>query len=230
MISTRDLIEFGMEPEFVGRLPVRVSCDSLSATDLFEVMKRSEGSIIRQYERAFRAYGIEVFFEDGALREIARLAADEKTGARGLLTVCERILRDFKFELPGSGVARFNVTPDLIANPRQILQSLLSEGHREKAEALAAVAREFAQRISEHVGFAVEFSQDAIARLVERAEAEDTHMRDLCERLFKDYEFGLRLARTSGAEERFLINAEALDDPDRFLSDWLVKTYRKSRE
>jgi endopeptidase Clp ATP-binding regulatory subunit ClpX len=230
MISTRDLIEFGMEPEFVGRLPVRVSCDSLTATDLFEVMKRSEGSIIRQYERAFRAYGIEVFFEDGALREIARLAADEKTGARGLLTVCERILRDFKFELPGSGVARFNVTPDLIANPRQTLQRLLSEGHREKAEALAAVAREFAQRISEHVGFTVGFSEDAIAQLVDRAEAENTHMRDLCERLFKDYEFGLRLARTGGPGERFLITEEALDNPDRFLSDWLVKTYRKSRE
>ena len=54
------------------RLPVRVTCDELTVDDLFQVMKRSEGSIIRQYERAFRAYGIEVFLEDESLREIAR--------------------------------------------------------------------------------------------------------------------------------------------------------------
>jgi ATP-dependent protease Clp ATPase subunit len=83
-----------MEPEFIGRLPVRVVCDPLSSADLFEILKRSEGSIIRQYERAFRAYGVEVFFEDEALREIAARAAQENTGARGLLTVCERIFRD----------------------------------------------------------------------------------------------------------------------------------------
>ena len=230
LVSTRDLIDFGMEPEFIGRVPVRVTCDELKVDDLFEVMKRSEGSIIRQYERAFRAYGIEVFFEDEALREIARLAATEKTGARGLLTVCERILRDFKFELPGSGVTRFNVDAALIADGRGTLARLLGEGHREKEHALAAVAREFAQRISERVGLCVEFSEEAIARLVARAEAGNEHMRDLCERLFKDYEFGLKLAQPGGTQEKFTITNEALDDPDRFLSDWLVKTYRKTRE
>jgi ATP-dependent protease Clp ATPase subunit len=219
-----------MEPEFIGRVPVRVSCDELSAADLFEVMKRSEGSIIRQYERAFRAYGIEVFFEDEALREIARLAADEKTGARGLLTVCERILRDFKFELPGSGIARFNVDAQLTSNPREALQRILSEGHREKAAALASIAREFAQRISEHVGIGVEFSEDALSLLVERAESTNTHMRELCEKLFKDYEFGLKLAQPRDSGEHFIITAKALEDPDRFLSDWLVKTYKKSRD
>ena len=230
LVSTRDLIDFGMEPEFIGRVPVRVICDELAVDDLFEVMKRSEGSIIRQYERAFRAYGLEVFFEDEALREIAGLAATEKTGARGLLTVCERLLRDFKFELPGSGVGRFNVNAALIADPRGTLAGLLSKGHREKEQALAAVAREFVQRISERVGVRVEFSEDAIAGLVARAEAENKHMRDLCEQLFKDYEFGLKLAQVGDTMEKFLITAGALDDPDRFLSDWLVKTYRKARQ
>ena len=230
MVSTRDLIDYGMEPEFIGRVPVRVTCDELSADDLFEVMKRSEGSIIRQYERAFRAYGIEVYFEDDALREIARLAADEKTGARGLLTVCERILRDFKFELPGTGISRFNITRTLTTNPRPELDQLLTQGHREKAAALASVAREFAQRISEHVGIRVEFSEDALSRLVERAESTNTHMRDLCEQMFKDYEFGLKLAQPRDSTERFVITAKALDDPDRFLSEWLVKIYRKNRD
>jgi endopeptidase Clp ATP-binding regulatory subunit ClpX len=230
LVTTRDLIEFGMEPEFVGRLPIRVTCDELAMDDLFEVMKRSEGSIIRQYERAFRAYGIEVFFEDEALREIARLATTEKTGARGLLTVCEKILRDFKFELPGSGVTRFNVNAALITDPRGTLARLLNEGHREKEQALAAVAREFAQRISERVNLRVEFAEDAIARLVGLAETGNKHMRDLCEEIFKDYEFGLKLAQPGDLEEKFVIASEAIDDPDRFLSEWLVKTYRKGRK
>src|SRR5208283_4299160 len=80
---TRDFIEFGFEPEFIGRLPVRVICQPLSVDDLFTILKTSEGSIIRQYEQAFAAYGIEVLFADDGLRRIAELASQESTGARG---------------------------------------------------------------------------------------------------------------------------------------------------
>jgi ATP-dependent protease Clp ATPase subunit len=225
-VTTRDFIDYGFEPEFIGRLPVRVGCEQLTVDDLFEIMKRSEGSIIRQYERAFRAYGIEVFFEDDAMRAIAALAAEEKTGARGLLTVCERILRDFKYELPGSGVTRFNVGKQLIREPAATLQQLLDEGHLEKEKGLAAIAREFAQRFSEQHGVRIEFDQEAIAKLIARSEAEGNHMRDLCDLLFKDYDFGLKLIRNKGSNEVLVITGPAVDDPDKFLSDWLVKTYR----
>jgi ATP-dependent protease Clp ATPase subunit len=66
--ETKDFIDYGFEAEFVGRLPVRVVCDELSAEDLFAIMKNSEGSLIRQYEREFAAYGIKVVFEDEALK------------------------------------------------------------------------------------------------------------------------------------------------------------------
>jgi endopeptidase Clp ATP-binding regulatory subunit ClpX len=226
LVSTRDFIDYGFEPEFIGRLPVRVVCEELAVADLFQIMKRSEGSIIRQYERAFRAYGIEVNFEDASLLRIAELAAEEKTGARGLLTVCERILREFKYELPDSGVVRFTVDAQLIDRPAEALQRLLAEGHHEKEKALSAVAREFAQRFSEKHGVRMELNDDAIARLIARSESEDIHMRDLCERLFKDYEFGLKLAQRQNGDDLLLIDAGAIDDPDKFLSDWLVKTYR----
>ena len=94
--NTRDFIEFGLEPEFIGRLPVRVACEPLSEDDLFSILKNSEGSIVRQYEQSFAAYEVEVEFREEALRRIANLAADEQTGARGLMTVCERVFRDFK--------------------------------------------------------------------------------------------------------------------------------------
>jgi len=227
MVSTRDFINYGFEPEFIGRLPVRVVCEDLSVDDLFEIMKRSEGSIIRQYERAFRSYGIEVNFDDSALRKIAALAAEEKTGARGLLTVCERILRNFKFELPGSGVQMFTVDEHLINSPEEVLGRLLQEGHQEKEKALAAVANEFARRFSERFGIRMVFEPEAVMALVERAEAENLHMRDLCESLFKDYEFGLKLVRDSLRDEELRINGKAISDPDKFLSQWLVDRYKE---
>ncbi len=70
-VTTRDFIDYGLEPEFIGRLPVRVVCHELSADDLFAILKTSEGSVIRQYTRAFEAFGIEARFDDAALREIA---------------------------------------------------------------------------------------------------------------------------------------------------------------
>jgi ATP-dependent Clp protease ATP-binding subunit ClpX len=225
-VTTRDFIDYGFEPEFIGRLPVRVVCEELTVSDLFEIMKRSEGSIIRQYERAFRAYGIEVFFEDEALWSVAKLAAEEKTGARGLLTVWEKILRNFKYELPGSGVSRFTIDAAVVENGGEVLQTLLAAGHHEKEKALVAIAREFAERFTERHAVRIEFSDEAVARLVERAEREQVHMRDLCEKLFRDYEFGLKLLQGADRNEVLRLTPEAIEDPDKFLSDWLVKSYR----
>jgi ATP-dependent protease Clp ATPase subunit len=124
-LTTPDLIAFGLEPEFVGRLPVRVACHGLGAGDLFDVLRKSESSLIHQYERAFSAYGIQVEFRDDGLRRLASMAATEATGARGLMTVCERVFRDFKFRLPSSRVRRFAVTARLVEDPRGELRRLL---------------------------------------------------------------------------------------------------------
>jgi len=226
-VSTADFVEYGLEPEFIGRLPVRVVCRELTVDDLFEILQRSEGSIVRQYERAFRAYGIEVFFDEAGLQRIAELAADEKTGARGLLTVCERLLRSFKYELPGSGVNRFTVDVGLIEDPAKRLTELLEQGQRALVAELAAVAREFAQRLSSRHSLKVEMTDGALAKLVGRATAENIHMRDLCAEVFKDYEFGLKLAE--GTTEPLILTEEAVSNPDRYLSEWLVKRYRADR-
>ena len=114
-VKTQDFIDYGFEAEFIGRLPVRVVCEHLTADDLFEIMKHSEGSLIRQYEREFEAFGIRVQFEDGALREIARGGGE--TRERGLMTVCERLLRDFKFELPGTSVRELKIDGALVRDP-----------------------------------------------------------------------------------------------------------------
>ncbi|MDD5201062.1 MAG: AAA family ATPase [Terrimicrobiaceae bacterium] len=227
--GTRDFVSYGMEPEFIGRLPVRVVCDPLTAEDLFDILKRSEGSIIRQYERAFRAYGVEVLFEDGALRRIAALAEEEKTGARGLLTVCERLLRDFKYELPDSGVTSFAVTGALVENPAAALRALLETGHAEKERALADIVAEFAQRFRAQHDIDISFEPEAAHALVERALAGNGGVREMCETLFKDYQFGLQLIRKNSGRREFRIPGRAVDDPDGVLSEWVVESYRHGR-
>ena len=128
--ATADLIAYGLEPEFIGRLPVRVACHGLSTEDLFNVLRKSESSLIHQYERAFAAYGIKCEFKDDGLRRLAELASTEHTGARGLMTICERVFRDFKFRLPGSRVKRVAVTATLVNGPAQELRRVLARAGR----------------------------------------------------------------------------------------------------
>lgn len=123
--ETADLVHYGLEPEFIGRLPVRVACHGLDSDDLFDVLRKSESSLIHQYERAFAAYGIEVDFKDDGLRRLAAKASEENTGARGLMTVCERVFRDLKFKLPTSKVKKFAVTAKLVDDPAGELKRML---------------------------------------------------------------------------------------------------------
>lgn len=123
--KTEDFIQYGYEPEFVGRLPVRVTCEELSKKDLYTILKESAGSIVKQLQDAFAAYGVELLFSDEGLHEIAEKAYHEKTGARGLITVCEKILREFKFEIPSSEVKHLVVTKKLVDFPDQELKKIL---------------------------------------------------------------------------------------------------------
>src|SRR5438874_1202075 len=178
-VETRDFIEFGFEPEFIGRLPVRVVCHHLSVDDLFEILKSSEGSIIRQYEQSFSAYGIEVLFRDDGLRRIAELSAEEKTGARGLMTVCERVFRNLKFELPSTHVKRFIVTRELVDNPLAELKKLLEEDQKEERHVMAQLVHDFARRFNEAHQLRIRFSDEAADRLVTMALEQQRAVHDL---------------------------------------------------
>ncbi|GAB4177139.1 MAG: ATP-dependent Clp protease ATP-binding subunit ClpX [Terrimicrobiaceae bacterium] len=227
LAETRDFVDFGMEPEFMGRVPVRVVCDPLSSQDLFEILKNSEGSIIRQYERSFRAYGIDASFDEGSLRAIADAAALEQTGARGLLTVCERIFRDFKFELPGSGVRSLEVSSDLINNPRTALDDLLLKGLAEGHEGAVKSVNDFAAKFSAEHGVEIVFPEESIQKLLVRARECGLAPRDYCSRAFRDYQFGLALIRRNSGRTHFSIPPQAIDDPDGVLSRWVVASYQQ---
>jgi ATP-dependent Clp protease ATP-binding subunit ClpX len=227
-VATRDFIEFGFEPEFIGRLPVRVVCQPLNDEDLFTILKTSEGSIIRQYEQTFAAYGIEVLFQDEGLRKIAALASQEQTGARGLMTVCERVFREFKYELPSTDVKRFAVTGELVENPLAELQRILGDRERRERSACQLLAHEFAERFSESHGLRIRFTEPAVESLVSIALERSVSVRDLCAEKFKDFQFGLRLIAQNTGQKEFVIDHDAVAAPDKVLSDWVVASYRES--
>jgi endopeptidase Clp ATP-binding regulatory subunit ClpX len=224
--QTPDFIEFGFEPEFIGRLPVRVVCHSLNVEDLFLILKNSEGSIIRQYEQDFAAYGIEVLFADEGLRRIAERAGEERTGARGLMTVCERVFRDIKFELPSSSVKRFVVTRELVDNPVAELQKILADPRQEERIVARQLVDEFARRFQENHGMKISFTTAAADQLVNEALEKSQSVRDLCAKRFKDFHFGLKLIAQNSGQREFTLDTNAVQEPDKVLSEWVVASYR----
>jgi len=226
---TQDLISYGFEAEFVGRLPVRVVCDPLDSGDLFEIMKCSAGSLVKQLQREFEAYGIDARFEDSALREIAERAAEEKTGARGLVTAWEAVLRDFKFEMPSLGLPTLEIDASLVQEPAAALeryrQAAVSLANDPRAQAI----RDFAGSFKQAHDLELRFEPDAIHALVERAERETCTVTELCQRLFKDFSFGLQLVVKNTGERGFVLDRHAITEPDRFLSDLVAGSYRETQ-
>lgn len=227
---TKDFIDYGFEAEFIGRLPVRVFCDPLNADDLFQIMKQSEGSLIRQYEREFHAYGVRTYFEDDALRAVAERAAEEKTGARGLVTAWEKVLRDFKFELPSLGLPDLVINATLVQDPAAALEKCRQDAKNLGNDARTEIVHRFASQFAINHGLDLVFDADAVRALVHRAEREGVALEELCQRLFKDYSFGLQLVSRSTGQKAFHVNREAAEKPDQFLSDLVVASYRTADE
>lgn len=227
--QTRDFIDYGFEPEFIGRLPVRVVCQPLEVDDLFHILRTSEGSIIRQYEQDFSAYGIEALFEDDALRRIAELAAEEKTGARGLMTVSERTLREFKFELPSTCVKRLAVTRALVDRPGAELARLMTESRDNKGFQVRQEVHEFAAEFTQAHGLKIRFSEEAVDRLVKIAEEQNRSVTLVCKERFKDFQFGLKLIAQNTGQNEFTVDDKVVEAPDKTLSQWVVKSYRENQ-
>ena len=224
--QTKDFIDFGFEPEFIGRLPVRVVCRQLNVDDLFHILKTSEGSIIKQYEQDFAAYGIEVLFHDDGLRRVAEMASDEQTGARGLMTVCERVFRPLKFELPSTPVKRFVVTKKLVDDPAGEMKTLLAEHKTEEQAVAGQLVQDFTRRFEKEHGFALRFTEAAAALLVTQALAAGQPVREFCAKKFNDYQFGLKLIAQNKGLREFTVDVDAVEAPDKVLSEWVVASYR----
>ena len=114
-IRPEDLLKFGLIPEFVGRLPIIVTLENLDEDALVKILTEPKNALVKQYARLMELDGMELEFEPAALREIAHMAIERKSGARGLRAIMEKALLDTMFELPvREDIAKVVVTPQVI--------------------------------------------------------------------------------------------------------------------
>lgn len=223
--ATPDFIAYGFEPEFIGRLPVRVVCENLDADDLEKILLQSEGSILKQYIHDFRGYGIEMTIEPRALRRIAERAALEKTGARGLMTVLENVLRDFKFEVPSTTIREVTIDLEAMDHPRQVLDRIFRENASAQRDHLRGDVAKFADRFKAATGLQLKFTDEAIEVIVETSLATGKTVRGVCEDKFRDYEFGLSLIHRNTGQDQFVISVETARNSVEEISRWVRESY-----
>jgi len=222
--QTQDFIKYGFEPEFIGRVPVRVACSALSADDLAHIMTTSEGSVLHQYQDDFRGYDIDFDITPEAIITIAEEASKEGTGARGLLTVLERIFRDFKFELPSTAIKHFEVSAEMIENPADYLAKLKEQNAHLQRDVYMDDIKRFATDFEKAHGFTLEFKPLAIDALIKESTEKDRTIQALCEAKFRDFEHGLNIINRNTGQTVFKIGKLAVENPDKELSQWVVRS------
>jgi ATP-dependent Clp protease ATP-binding subunit ClpX len=115
-VEVEDLIKYGMIPEFVGRLPLVSTLDPLSEDDLVRILTEPKDALVKQYQEFFRIMDSKLTFTDKALRDMAKLATERGTGARGLRAIIEEVMLDVLYEFPDQAdkIAEYVVTPELV--------------------------------------------------------------------------------------------------------------------
>lgn len=140
-VEARDLIEFGMIPEFVGRFPVIVPFHSLTAIMLVKILTEPKNALVPQFQMLFGMDKVELGFTPDSLEAISHLAMERKTGARGLRAIMETLLLDAMFEIPGSDIVSVHVTGEAVRGEGAPIfihgQPIPSEEDQEEEQALA---------------------------------------------------------------------------------------------
>jgi len=225
-VQTTDFIKYGFEPEFIGRLPVRVACQTLGMEDLVMILSGSEGSILEQYKSDFGGYLIDFKVTPEAIEEIARRAMHEQTGARGLMTVLEKVFRNYKFELPSTAVKTFEVTSDTISHPEEDLNKVLKDNLHAQREVLRKDIEDFSVRFTKEHGLILEFDDETCDALIAAATDLDKTIRAICEEKFHDFQHGLKIISRNTHTEKFSITKAIVENPDKELSRMVVESFR----
>jgi len=121
-----DLLKFGLIPEFIGRLPILATLEQLDVDALVQILTEPKNALAKQYQKMMDLDNVELEFEDEALVEIAKLAIERKTGARGLRSIIESTMLDVMFELPSrEDIKKCVITAETIkekADPKLLLE------------------------------------------------------------------------------------------------------------
>lgn len=208
-VATEDLIEYGFESEFIGRLPVVVNLNDVNEDTLFQILTNKHCTVVNGKKLDFKAYGIDLEFDDNALQILAKRASLEKTGARGLLSVFEKVLIRFEKTLPSLETKKLLVDQNLIENSDAVLSEIMIN------DSIKTFQRDF---IARH-GIYLDFENDALETILSMAKASRKSIRRICEDLFHDYAYGIRLLK----REQFTIVKAAVENPSEYLDEYIRK-------
>lgn len=132
-VQPQDFVKYGLIPEFIGRVPVSVTLDLLDEDALVRILSEPKSAICKQYKKLFELDGVELSFEEDALREIAREAMERKTGARGLRAIMENAVMDLMYEIPSNDyIEKCVITKEVVLNGAQPEVTLLDKPRQKK--------------------------------------------------------------------------------------------------
>ena len=288
-VRSEDLITFGFESEFVGRLPVRAVFEHLTEDDLYRILKNPNNPIVLGKKLDFAAYDIKVKFGDRLLRTLAGHAFAENTGARGLVSAVEKALLDFERKLPSAGIKRFPATRDVVENPQTFLKTITAESKEQETHQLfERLEQQEKENIKEYLkenqkNLAEKYSltmtparldilaacyakstldigkvikkikshydeikkielyffknhdinivleEDAIDFITEKLMDSPFELKDVNEKLNRDFQHGLKLARDKTNRNRFFISRQALLDPEAYVRELIKGHSTKKR-
>ncbi|MFH0975789.1 MAG: AAA family ATPase [Spirochaetota bacterium] len=215
-VKTEDLIKYGFESEFIGRLPVTVLLNELEEDGLYKILKNKYSSVVLGKKLDFKAYGIDLDFTDEALKILAKRACQEKTGARGLLSVFENALIKFEKTLPSTNITAILINKDVVENPEKELQKMLLIFIEDDI-------KKFQRDFLINHGIFLEFEKDAIDSIKDFALKNNKSIKQICSDSFHDYHFGIKLME----KDTFTISKEAVLSPNEYLNNYIKKNYKK---
>jgi ATP-dependent Clp protease ATP-binding subunit ClpX len=237
-VSAEDLIAYGFESEFIGRLPVVACFHQLEVEDLYEILRNPHSPIVSSKKKDFQSYGIDLQFEDEALWNMAQMACQEHTGARGLISAIEKVLLKFERKLPSTDITELVVTAEIVENPPEELKRLLNNPREEKRlrryQALVANEREdiknyIKERRSEFLSrYGALFTDRRLDLVVDRVIKNETDVNSAFEEVLSIY-YQIR-----GFEKSFLerhgIEISLDDEAVDLLLSRIVREGRDSKE
>lgn len=225
-VQTQDFIQYGFEPEFIGRIPIRVACNNLNKNDLAHILTDAECSILKQYKNDFSGYGINMEITNEAISEIAEQAENEKTGARGLMTIFEKILRNFKFELPSSGIHFFEVNTDTVTDPDKALKQLLLDNQALLNDQRISDIHAYETHFFKENNIKIQFTDDAVQALIQQSIFSDKPISSLCNTLFQNLAYGLKIIARNEQKDTFILDKNFIADASKILSQWIVNSFK----
>jgi ATP-dependent protease Clp ATPase subunit len=215
LVKAEDLIEYGFESEFIGRLPVTSVLHNLNEQDLYDILCNDNCTIVNSKKRDFEAYGITVEFDDEALRMFARIASGEHTGARGLISALERVLMKFEMKLPSTNIREFRVTTQVVEDPQAELVRILFED----------ATQGFREAFQREHGIHLNFSREALDEIRKKTAESGIRADFLCEGLLKDFGLGLKLINV----KEFTIEKDMVNNPKDYLEKLIQEHYRNQQ-